>query len=95
MITTSSRLGLVLVLLGVLAAAAAPILAPHATDDRFPGLLNAPPTLPHVIDSSGRWRAPFIYPWRLANRLLQRYERDGTTRVPLVWLAGRAVTIIG
>ena len=52
MITTLSRLGLVLVLLGVLAAAAAPVLAPHATDDRFPGLLNAPPTLPHVIDSS-------------------------------------------
>jgi peptide/nickel transport system permease protein len=91
-ITTLSRLGLVLVLLGILAAAAAPVLAPHATDDRFPGLLNAPPTLPHVIDASGRWRAPFIYPWRLADRLLQRYERDGTTRVPLVWLAGRAVT---
>jgi peptide/nickel transport system permease protein len=92
MITTSSRLGLVLVLLGVLAAAAAPVLAPHATDDRFPGLLNAPPTLPHLLDSSGRWRAPFIYPWRLADRLLQRYERDSTTRVPLVWLGGRAVT---
>jgi peptide/nickel transport system permease protein len=88
-ITTLSRFGLVLVLLGVFAAVAAPVLAPHATDDRFPGLLNAPPTLPHVIDSSGRWRAPFIYPWRLADRLLQRYERDSTTRVPLVWLGGR------
>ena len=86
------RLGLVLVLLGAVAAAAAPVLAPHTADDRFPGLLNAPPTVLHVIDSSGHWRAPFIYPWRLADQLLQRYERDPTTRVPLVWLGrGRAV----
>jgi peptide/nickel transport system permease protein len=90
-ITTLSRLGLVLVLLGALAAAAAPVVAPQATDDRFPGLLNAPPTLPHVIDASGSWRAPFIYPWRLTDRLLQRYERDTTTCVPLVWFGGRAV----
>ncbi len=95
MITTLSRLGLVLVLLGVLAAAAAPVLAPHATNDRFPDLLNVPPTLPHVIDESGVWHAPFIYRWRLADRLLQRYERDGTTRVPLVWLGGPRGDIIG
>jgi peptide/nickel transport system permease protein len=89
--TTSSRFGLALVLLGVLAAAAAPLVAPHATDDRFPGLLNAPPTLPHVIDASGSWRAPFIYPWRLVDQLVQRYEHDETTRVPLRWFSGPAV----
>jgi peptide/nickel transport system permease protein len=89
--TTLSRFGLALVVLVVLAAAAAPLLAPHASDDRFPDLLNAPPTLPRVIDDSGSWRAPFIYPWRLADRLVQRYERDTTTRVPLVWLSGHAV----
>jgi peptide/nickel transport system permease protein len=88
---TLSRLGLALVVLGVLAAAAAPLLAPHATGDRFPGLLNAPPTLPHIIDASGSWRAPFIYPWRLADRLVQRYERDTTSPVPLAWLGGHAV----
>jgi peptide/nickel transport system permease protein len=82
------RLGLLLVLIAVVAAVTAPILAPHATDDKFPGLLNAPPTLPHVIDESGSWRAPFIYPWTLADRLVQRYEQDRTIRVPLVWFSG-------
>ncbi len=82
------RLGLTLVLAGAIAGVAAPILAPHATDDRFPDLLNAPPTRPHVIDESGSWHAPFIYQWTLADRLVQRYEQDRTIRVPLVWFRG-------
>ena len=81
------RLGLALVLVGVLAAVLAPILAPHATDDRFPALLNAPPTRVHVIDGSGTWHAPFIHPWTLADRLTQRYEPDETVTVPLVWFS--------
>ena len=36
--------GAVLLMVVVFSSAAAPFLAPHATDDRFPGLLNAPPT---------------------------------------------------
>jgi peptide/nickel transport system permease protein len=66
----------------------APFVAPHAVDDRFPDLLNAPPTLPRVTDDSGGWHAPFIHPWRLVNRLEQRYEQDRSVRVPLVWLRG-------
>lgn len=73
-------------------AVAAPFLAPHRTDDRFAGLLNAPPTAIHVVDESGRVRAPFIYPWRRISQLEQLYEVDRSHRVPLVWLsAGRLV----
>jgi len=84
----SRRSGLIVVALAALAAAAAPIVAPHATDARFAGLLNAPPTRAHVQDDDGAWHAPFIHPWRLVNQLEQRYEEDRSRRVPLVWLAG-------
>src|SRR5258708_18580379 len=80
--------GVALVALAVAAAVAAPIVAPHAADARFPGLLNAPPTLPHVVDDSGAWHAPFIYRWRLVSQLEQRYQEDRSQRVPLEWLSG-------
>jgi peptide/nickel transport system permease protein len=83
--------GIVLVLLAVLAAIAAPAIAPHAMDARFPGLLNAPPTVPHVVGDDGAWHAPFIYPWRLVSQLEQRYEEDRSRRVALVWWSGGRV----
>ena len=79
-------LGVLLVSLAVAAAAAAPIVAPHAVDARFPHLLSAPPTPPHLVDDDGSWHAPFIYPWRLVSQLEQRYEEDRSRRVPLEWL---------
>lgn len=82
------RIGIVLVVLSCAGAAGAPVLAPHAVDDHFDGLLNAPPTLPHVRDGAGGWHAPFIYRWRLVNQLEQRYEEDRSTRVTLAWLGG-------
>lgn len=81
-------LGFVLVLLSVGGALGAPVLAPHAVDDRFPGLLSAPPTMPRVRDDGGTWRRPFIHPWRLVNQLEQKYQEDRSARVPLVWFAG-------
>jgi peptide/nickel transport system permease protein len=90
------RLGIVLVVLSGIAAAGAPVLAPHAVDDHFDALLNAPPTRPHVRDENGGWHAPFIYPWRLVDQLEQRYEPDRSVRVPLVWLhGGRLVAAAG
>ena len=83
--------GIVLVLLAVLAAVAAPAIAPHAMDARSPDLLNAPPTVPHVVGDDGAWHAPFIYPWRLVSQLEQRYEEDRSRRVPLVWWSGGRV----
>src|SRR5207248_2536564 len=65
---------------------------PHAVDDQFGRLLNAPPTVPHVRDDAGAWHAPFIYPWRLVDQLEQRYEQDRSRRVRLAWLSrGRLV----
>jgi peptide/nickel transport system permease protein len=84
--------GWTLLIVAIAGAAGAPVLAPHAIDDQFRGLLNAAPTTPRVVDDSGRWHRPFIYPWRLVSRLEQRYEQDRSTRVPLVWFArGRLV----
>jgi len=62
------------------------VAGPHGPNERFAGLLNSPPTWPHVVDDGGAWHAPFIYRWRLTNQLEQRYEEDRTSRVPLQWL---------
>jgi peptide/nickel transport system permease protein len=87
----TSRLGVILFATAVAVAIAAPVLAPHHVDQRFAGLLNAPPTRPHILDGTGGWHAPFIYPWRLANRLEQRYEEDRSVRVPLAWWTNGAI----
>lgn len=79
-------IGLAVVALIAVAAAAAPVIAPHAVDETRPRLLNAPPTRLHVRDAGG-WRAPFIYPWRLVNQLEQRYEEDRSTPVSLSWFS--------
>jgi peptide/nickel transport system permease protein len=63
------------------------VLAPHGVDERFAGLLNAPPTRVHVRDAEG-WRAPFIHPWIRISQLEQRYEVDTATIVPLRWFTG-------
>jgi peptide/nickel transport system permease protein len=80
-------LGLALVTIALLAAVAAPVAAPYAVDAHFAGLLNAPPTVPHISDAAGAWHAPFIYRWQLVNQLEQRYEEDRSTRVPLAWFS--------
>jgi len=87
----ANRIGGALVLIVVLGAIAAPVVAPHTTGHSFPELLSAPPTIPHIVDRDGL-RLPFIYPWRIANRLEQRFEQDTTAPVPLGWLTnGRLV----
>ena len=86
--TRQQRIGLAVIAVVAAAVFGAPRLAPHALDVRFPGHLNAPPTRPHIVDDTGGWRAPFIYRWRLANQLEQRYEEDRTAAIPLVWFAG-------
>ena len=85
------RTGAAVVIAAALVAAGAPLVAPHETDRQFAGLLNAPPTIVHIRDEAGRWRAPFIYPWRRLSQLEQRYEEDRLTRVPLIWFNGRLV----
>jgi peptide/nickel transport system permease protein len=84
-------IGLVLVLVAAAAAAAAPVLAPHRLNQKFPALLNAPPTRLHIVDDRGAWHAPFIYRWQRTNQLEQRYEEDRSVPVPLAWLSGGTV----
>lgn len=87
------RFGVGLLACTLLAALAAPVVAPHAPDTAYGALLNAPPTAIHVKDASGRWRRPFIYRWTLVNRLEQRYEVDPSAVVPLKLLShGRLLT---
>jgi peptide/nickel transport system permease protein len=83
----TKQVGVVLLLFTVFGAVFAPVIAPHTTDDRFAGLLNAPPTVVHLRDAAGRWRAPFIHPWTRVSQLEQRYEEDRSVVVPVVWLS--------
>jgi peptide/nickel transport system permease protein len=86
------RLGGAILFVAVVSAFGASRLAPHAADEKFPGLLNAPPTTPHLRDDAGNWRAPFIYPWRRVSQLEQRYQEDRAAPVSLTWLdSGRLV----
>lgn len=85
---SSRGFGVAFVAATALAAVAAPLVAPHAVDARFDGLLNAPPTSVHIQDDRGQWHAPFIYRWVLVNQLEQRFEQDRTAPVPLAWLTG-------
>jgi peptide/nickel transport system permease protein len=77
----------VVILGAVLAAIAAPVLSPHAVEDRFSELLNAPPSRVHVR-AGGEWHRPFVHPWTRVNQLEQRYEPDEAVLVPLVWFSG-------
>ena len=70
-----------------LAAALAPALTPNRPDVRFPDRAFAPPMRVHVVDGGGRWRAPFVYPIRLADRLERRYEEDRANPVPIAWFS--------
>lgn len=57
------------------AVAAAPVLAPHPPARQFAGLAYAPPMRPRVADEQGL-RRPFVYPWRVVDRLQRRFEPD-------------------
>ncbi len=81
------RAGLALIGVIMLAAAFAPALTPHGASDRFPDRAFAPPMRVHVVDARGAWRAPFVYPVVLADRLERRYAEDRANPVPLVWFS--------
>jgi peptide/nickel transport system permease protein len=84
--------GTLLVLCG-LVALLAPVVATHDAAAQFPDFVNAPPMPPRVVDAEGRWRAPFVYPLRLVNRLERRYEEDRSRPMPLRWFEGRLLSV--
>lgn len=87
-----TRLGVALVLIWVAAGAFAPVLSPNppAAQFEYP---YVPPMRPRLIDADGRWRAPFVYPIRVASLIERRYEIDRSRPVSLLWFSnGRLVS---
>jgi peptide/nickel transport system permease protein len=81
------RAGIAIVGLVVLVAVVAPALTPNKPDFRFPDRAYAPPMPIRVVDGDGNWRAPFVYPVRLADRLERRYEEDRANPVAIAWFS--------
>jgi len=81
------RAGVALVACIALLAVLAPALSPNPPDVRFPDRAYAPPMPVRVVDAGGRWRAPFVYPIRLADRLERRYQEDRANPVTLAWFS--------
>ena len=77
--------GAVLLGLIVLAACAAPWLAPNSPNQRFPDLLYAPPTKIHLGDGM---TGPHLHPLKIVSRLERRFEEDRATHVSLRWFTG-------
>jgi len=74
-----------------LIAIAAAIVAPHPAGRQFADYQFAPPMRPHVIGDDGRWRAPFVYPLRLADRLERRYVEDRAHPMALRWFQSSSI----
>ena len=89
------RAGIALIACVALSALLAPALAPNRPETRFPDRAFAPPMPLRVIDAAGRWRAPFVYPIRLADRLERRYEEDRSRPVPITWFSRGVVAQVG
>jgi peptide/nickel transport system permease protein len=85
------RLGLVVLCLVCLAALFAPALTPHTPDQRFADAAYAPPMPIRIVDDQGRWRAPFVYPVSLVDRLERRFAEDRGRPVTLAWFAHGAL----
>lgn len=81
-----------------LVALLAPSLAPYDPTRSHPDYQFAPPMTPHVRSADG-WRAPFVYPIHLVDRIEQRYERDEGGVLALPWSsaasAERPVFLLG
>ena len=82
--TPGRRIGVALAMIVAVAAAAAPVIAPHDPWTQFADLHYAPPMRPRVVHE-GRLRAPFIYPVKLVDRLERRFDADRSRPVPLRW----------
>jgi peptide/nickel transport system permease protein len=64
-----------------------PAIATNDPARQFSDFVFAPPMRAHIIDSSGRWHAPFVYPLRLENRLERQYSEDRSQPRRLRWFS--------
>ena len=81
------RAGIALIAFVAFVAVLAPALTPHGAHYIFADRAYAPPMPMHVVGEDGRWRAPFVYPVRLADRLERRYEEDRGNPITLTWFS--------
>ncbi len=88
------KAGAALFALIALAAAGASFVAPHPASRQFSDFEYAPPMPPRLVGEDGRWRAPFVYPLRLANRLERQFLEDRTRPMPLRWFSGSAIVSV-
>ena len=88
-------LGVTILTAAVLGVLAAPWLAPNPGDEQFRGYLYAPPMRVRVIDTAGAWHLPFVYRWRLVDRVMRTFEKDASQRLPVIWFAGGRLVGLG
>ena len=87
------RVGLATLALIALAALFAPALSPSPPATQWADRVYAPPMHVHVRDATG-WRAPFVYPQVLEDRILRRFREDAGRPTPLIWFANGHVASI-
>jgi peptide/nickel transport system permease protein len=96
MTSSSWKAGASILITLVLVVAMGDRIATHDPAAQFSDFVFAPPMIPHVVDTTGEWRLPFIYPARLENRLARRYSIDRHNPRPLRWFHdGRLVSAEG
>jgi peptide/nickel transport system permease protein len=84
-----------LVLVGAVAVLA-PALALHPVEEQHRDHVLAPPMRLRLVDTSGRVRAPFVYPLRLVDRLARTYRADQAQPLAIQWFsAGRVASLPG
>jgi hypothetical protein len=73
--------GATLLTAAVLGVLGAPWLTPNSGDEQFRDHLYAPPMRVRVIDAEGAWHRPFVYRWRLVDRVMRTFEEDSSEPV--------------
>ena len=76
-------------------AAGGSMIATNDPSQQFADFPFAPPMRPHLVDATGRIRAPFVYPLRLEDRLERRYSEDRAHPQTLRWLSGGLASVEG
>ncbi|HKV99086.1 MAG TPA: ABC transporter permease [Vicinamibacterales bacterium] len=87
------RAGLVTLAVIALAALFAPALSPNPPATQLTDRVYAPPMRVHLRDATG-WRAPFVYPQILEERIVFRFREDVDHPTPLIWFANGHVASI-
>lgn len=85
--TGGRRIGALLLAAAAFTSVSGSFLVSHQPGQQFADFSYAPPMRPHLVDDDGRWRRPFVYPLRLANRLERRFEENRSEPVPLRWFS--------